>query len=277
MSSATSTGAAVPDCLPLFLAQVRRVPRLTAPQEIALAKAAERGNAEARRRLIVANLRLVISVARRYRGRGLPFLDLIQEGCIGLTEAVDRFDYRRGYRFSTYGAWRIDAAIKEAVHRKPHHVRLPDRWVRVLHAAKVAEIALTSDLGRQPSLDEISRESGLTRGEVERVLALASHPVSLDALESSAGDATAAGSESGPAREYELVLLRQLVANALTLLDEREREVMLGRYGFTGEPQTLQQIGDRLGLTHERVRQIQNETLERLRAAIESAEGFGDA
>jgi RNA polymerase primary sigma factor len=256
------------DALPLFIDRVRRKRLLTAAQEVQLAKALERGDATARDALIEANLRLVIAIAKRYRGRGFPFLDLIQEGCIGLIEAVDRYDYRRRYRFSTYAAWLIEAAVKDAVRQRGRLIRLPDRALRQLQQTMATEQQLTRELGRKPSAAEISRQSGLSRSDVDEAVISAGGMLPLEALRSGRAGNERAAADAAATHEYELILLRQAVARALTLLDARERMIIERRFGFGGEPQTLQEIGRLLGLTHERVRQIQNESLDQLRALL---------
>jgi RNA polymerase primary sigma factor len=259
------------DTLDLFLRDVRRIRLLTAVEERELARRVERGDASARNALIEANLRLVVSIAKRYRGCGLPWLDLIQEGCVGLIDAVDRYDHRRGYRFSTYGAWRIRAAVLDAINEKARLIRLTREAAARSKQVSESERRLAQELGREPLAEEIAADTALATQVVVEAQTLARRPTSLEALATEPGSAKAAQPPLADASwlELEAAATREVVETALALLDERARSVIEARYGLDGnEPRSLQQIGRVLGLSHERVRQIQQASLERLRPGL---------
>jgi len=257
------------DALQLFLREAGRHQLLTAAQEVELAKRIERGDLGAKERMIQSNLRLVVSIAKNYRNQGLPFLDLIQEGTLGLIRAVEKFDWRRGFKFSTYATWWIRQAVARALADKARTIRMPVHIVERLQKINRADRLLWTQLGREPSLEEIADEASLTVQQVLEVRAAARASTSLDAPVGDADDAVfgdfVAGEEPLPEETVELHLRSEALRRALASLPEREREVVAMRYGLAGaEPQTLEEIGRRLGLTRERVRQIELESLRRL-------------
>ena len=257
------------DALQLFLREAGRHQLLTAAQEVELAKRIERGDMEAKERMIQSNLRLVVSIAKNYRNQGLPFLDLIQEGTLGLIRAVEKFDWRRGFKFSTYATWWIRQAVARALADKARTIRMPVHIVERLQKINRADRQLWTQLGREPTLDEIADEASLTVQQVLEVRAAARASTSLDAPVGDGEDAVfgdfVAGDEPLPEETVEHNLRSEALRHALAALPQREREVVVMRYGLTGaEPQTLEEIGRRLGLTRERVRQIELESLRRL-------------
>ncbi len=260
---------ATTDSLQLFLREAGRHQLLTAAQEVALAKRIEDGDLAAKQEMIQSNLRLVVSIAKNYRNQGLPFLDLIQEGTLGLIRAVEKFDWRRGFKFSTYATWWIRQAVARALADKARTIRMPVHIVERLQKMNRAERTLWTQLGREPTLAEIGEEASLTLQQVMEVRAAARASTSLDAPVGDAEDAVlgdfVAGEELLPEEKVELELRSQALRRALTSLPEREREVVILRYGIGGaEPKTLEEIGRRLGLTRERVRQIELDSLRRL-------------
>jgi RNA polymerase primary sigma factor len=257
------------DALQLFLREAGRHQLLTAAQEVELAKRIERGDMEAKERMIQSNLRLVVSIAKNYRNQGLPFLDLIQEGTLGLIRAVEKFDWRRGFKFSTYATWWIRQAVARALADKARTIRMPVHIVERLQKINRADRLLWTQLGREPTLDEIADEASLTVQQVLEVRAAARASTSLDAPVGDGEDAVfgdfVSGDEPLPEEAVELHLRSEALRRALAALPQREREVVAMRYGLAGaEPQTLEEIGRRLGLTRERVRQIELESLRRL-------------
>ncbi len=257
------------DALQLFLREAGRHTLLTAAQEVALAKRIERGDLDAKQVMIQSNLRLVISIAKNYRNQGLPFLDLIQEGTLGLIRAVEKFDWRRGFKFSTYATWWIRQAVARALADKARTIRMPVHIVERLQKMNRAERTLWTMLGREPTIDEIAEEANLTVQQVNEVRAAARASSSLDAPVGDTDDAVlgdfVAAEDLLPEEKVELTLRSQALQAALGTLPERELEVVTLRYGLGGtEPKTLEEIGRRLGLTRERVRQIELDSLRRL-------------
>ncbi len=264
-----ATAESTTDALQLFLREAGRHTLLTAAQEVALAKRIERGDLEAKRTMIQSNLRLVISIAKNYRNQGLPFLDLIQEGTLGLIRAVEKFDWRRGFKFSTYATWWIRQAVARALADKARTIRMPVHIVERLQKMNRAERTLWTVLGREPSVEEIADEANLTVQQVHEVRAAARASTSLDAPVGDTDDAVlgdfVAGDDLLPEEKVELELRSQALQAALGSLPDREREVVTLRYGLGGtEPRTLEEIGRRMGLTRERVRQIELDSLRRL-------------
>jgi RNA polymerase primary sigma factor len=236
---------------------------------VSLAKRVERGDLAAKELMIQSNLRLVISIAKNYRNQGLPFLDLIQEGTLGLIRAVEKFDWRRGFKFSTYATWWIRQAVARALADKARTIRMPVHIVERLQKMNRAERTLWTTLGREPTLEEIADEANLTVQQVNEVRAAARASSSLDAPVGDTDDAVlgdfVAAEEMLPEERVELALRSQALQVALGTLAERELEVVTLRYGLGGtEPKTLEEIGRRLGLTRERVRQIELDSLRRL-------------
>jgi RNA polymerase primary sigma factor len=257
------------DALQLFLREAGRHALLTAAQEVELAKRIERGDGDAKQHMIQANLRLVVSIAKNYRNQGLPFLDLIQEGTLGLIRAVEKFDWRRGYKFSTYATWWIRQAVARALADKARTIRMPVHIVERLQKMNRAERLLWTQLGREPSLAEIAEEASLPLQQAKEVRSAARAAASLDQPVGDGDDAVfgdfVAGDGPLPEEEVELSLRNQALQEALMALGDRERQVLVLRYGLRDEdPKTLEEIGRRLGLTRERVRQIEVETLRRL-------------
>src|SRR4051794_13555287 len=257
------------DALQLFLREAGRHTLLTAAQEVSLAKRIERGDLDAKQVMIQANLRLVISIAKNYRNQGLPFLDLIQEGTLGLIRAVEKFDWRRGFKFSTYATWWIRQAVARALADKARTIRMPVHIVERLQKMNRADRTLWTTLGREPTIEEIAEEANLTVQQVNEVRAAARASSSLDAPVGDTDDAVlgdfVAAEDMLPEERVELTLRSQALQAALGTLTERELEVVTLRYGLGGtEPKTLEEIGRRLGLTRERVRQIELDSLRRL-------------
>jgi RNA polymerase primary sigma factor len=262
------------DSLQLFLADIGRHKLLTAAEEVMLAKAIERGDLAAKRRMIESNLRLVVSIAKGYRGLGVPFLDLIQEGTLGLNRAVEKFDWRRGYKFSTYATWWIRQSVQRAVANHARTIRVPvhvvERQQKLGRAARRLEV----ELGREATKDELAEATGLPIQHVDEALGAAQASVSLNQTvgaddEGELGDLFADREAADPFDEAEESLRRQGVRRALDALPERERRILELRFGFEGEPWTLEAIGHELDLTRERVRQLEGQALARLAALRE--------
>jgi len=256
----------------LYLQAIGRVGLLTAEDEVELAKRIEAGDEEARCRMIEANLRLVVSIAKRYVGRGLSFSDLVQEGNFGLMRATQKFDYRRGNKFSTYATWWIRQAVTRALADKSRTVRLPVHVVERLHALRRTTNGLRQDLGREPEPEEVAKSMGATVGELEQLLKLSESPLSLDAStdpEDETNQLIAAVIDDRQPSPFDTVCDRLQVHSlflALAELPERERLVLVRRYGLDDEePATLGEIGEELEISRERVRQLQAKALERLR------------
>ena len=265
------------DALASWLDRIGRVPLLTAEQETSLGRRARKGCAEARERLVATNLRLVVSVAKRFANRGVPLLDLIQEGNLGLLKAVDRFDPERGYRFSTYATWWIRQAVARGISSQGRAVRLPVHAGEALHRALSEAARLRQSLGREPSPDEIASVLGLSAAQVARIMSAAIDSVSLDspvgtAEDSSLGDVIADTCQPRPDEEAIRRLARVEIEAMLEALPTRERDVLRLRYGFADDrPHTLEEVARALCCTRERVRQIEKASLTRLRQP-ESAE-----
>jgi RNA polymerase primary sigma factor len=267
------------DALQLFLREAGRHALLTAPQEVELAKKIERGDMQAKQQMIQSNLRLVVSIAKNYRNQGLPFLDLIQEGTLGLIRAVEKFDWRRGFKFSTYATWWIRQAVARALADKARTIRMPVHIVERLQKMNRAERTLWTQLGREPTLEEIAEEASLPLQQAIEVRAAARASTSLDQPVGETEDAVfgdfVAGDGPLPEEQVEMSLRSQALREALTALSDRERQVVVLRYGLAdAEPKTLEEIGRRLGLTRERVRQIELDSLKRL-ASLREMESIG--
>jgi RNA polymerase primary sigma factor len=264
------------DSLRLYLRSIGRVDLLTAPEEIELAKRIERGDIAAKRHMVEANLRLVVSIAKGYLGRGLSFLDLIQEGSLGLIRAVEKFDYRRGYKFSTYATWWIRQAVTRAIADKARTIRIPVHMVEKLNRVTHVERQLVQRMGREPEPAEIAEELKITVREVRDILRVAQMPISLekpvgDEEESELGDFVADDRTEEPFDTATERLQREDIQKALDALPERERQVIELRYGLRGhEPLTLEEVGRAFGVTRERIRQIENNTLKKLKQLPEA-------
>jgi RNA polymerase primary sigma factor len=264
------------DSLRLYLRSIGRVNLLTAEQEVLLARRIERGDMLAKQQMIEANLRLVVSIAKSYLGRGLTFLDLIQEGSMGLIRAVEKFDYRRGYKFSTYATWWIRQAVTRAIADKGRTIRIPVHMVEKLNKVVHVERQLVQQLGREPTPEEIALELETTVREVRDVLRMAQQPISLEKPigeedESELGDFVEDQTAESPFELAAEHLRRENLRRALAALPEREREVIEMRFGLTGErPYTLEEVGRAFNVTRERIRQIENHTLKKLEALPEA-------
>ena len=257
------------DALKLFLREVGRHPLLTPAQEVELAKRLERGDLGARQQMIESNLRLVVSIAKHYHHQGLPFLDLIQEATLGLIRAVEKFDWRLGYKFSTYATWWIRQAAARALADQARTIRLPVHIVERLQKMKRAERTLWTKLGREPALEEIVEEANLPLQQAHEVRAAARASASLDQPVGEQEDALfgdfVAGDDPLPEEKADVSLRRQALSQGLAMLPDRDRQVLALRYGLGGaEAKTLDDVGLRLGLSRERIRQIERDSLKRL-------------
>ena len=270
------------DGLTLFMNRAGRYALLTAADEVALAKRVERGDAAAKELMINSNLRLVVSIAKRYQGRDVPLLDLIQEGVIGLNRAVEKFDWRRGFKFSTYATWWIRQACQRAVSNQSATIRVPvhvhERRVKLGRAAS----QLQARLGREPSREELAEAAGLTPQHVDEALDAAEAPVSLNQTIGSSddgefGDLFSDPSASDPEEEAADAFRRQAVRRAVAALPDRERRILELRFGFAGESESLEKIGKELGITRERVRQLERDALARLADELDGVVTLGDA
>ena len=264
------------DSLRLYLRSIGRVQLLTADREVSLAQRIERGDLMAKQEMVEANLRLVVSIAKGYLGRGLSFLDLIQEGSLGLIRAVEKFDYRRGYKFSTYATWWIRQAVTRAIADKGRTIRIPVHMVEKLNKVVHVERQLVQQLGREPTPDEIARELEITVREVRDIQRMAQQPVSLEKPigeeeESELGDFVEDEDAISPFEMASENLRRENVRRALDALPAREREVIEMRFGLTGaRPYTLEEVGRAFNVTRERIRQIENHTLKKLESLPEA-------
>ncbi len=264
------------DSLQLFLKDIGKVPLLTAAQEVELAKRIERGDHRAKQKMVESNLRLVVSIAKNYRNQGLPFLDLIQEGTIGLVRAAEKFDYRKGFKFSTYATWWIRQAVARALADKARTIRMPVHVVEKLNKIGRTERKLLGELGREPTAEEIARELEIEVAEVEQIRRSAQAPISLekpvgDEEESEFGHFLADDNVALPDEAAETTLRRETLRHILGSLSLRERRVLELRYGLDGQhPRTLDEVGRTFNVTRERVRQIENQSLKKLQALAES-------
>ena len=261
---------ATTDALQLFLNEAARWPLLTAAEEVELAKRIERGDKEAKDRMINSNLRLVVSIAKKYQGHGLSLLDLIQEGIIGLIRAAEKFDWRKGFKFSTYATWWIRQAVQRGVANKSRTIRIPVHIAERETKIARAERELTAELGRAPTDAEVSRKSKISPKHVKEVRAAARAVTSLDRPVGDDGDASLgdlfAGEDASPEEEVTVSFEHEVLYQALADLPEREQRVLKLRYGLDGDrdPMSLESIGRELGITRERVRQLESAGLERL-------------
>ena len=264
------------DSLRLYLREIGKVPLLTADQEVSLAKRIERGDMSAKTQMIEANLRLVVSIAKSYPGRGLSLLGLIQEGSLGLIRAVEKFDYRKGYKFSTYATWWIRQAVTRAIADKARTIRIPVHLVEKLNKVGYIERQLVQQLARDPSAGEIAAELEMRTEEVGEILRMAQHPVSLEKpvgedQEAKLGDLVEDESAESALDTAAVSLRRANVRRVLQALPERERGVIELRFGLRGTPPcTLEEVGRAFGVTRERIRQIENNTLKKLESLPEA-------
>jgi RNA polymerase primary sigma factor len=264
------------DSLQLFLKGVGKLPLLTRPQELALAKRIERGEFDAKQKMVESNLRLVVSYAKNYRNQGLPFLDLIQEGTIGLMRAAEKFDYRKGFKFSTYATWWIRQALARALADKSRTIRIPVHIGEKLRKIRAAERRLVVELGREPTVDEIAVATGVGPADVRSIRKSAQTPLSLemrvgDDEESEFGQFIADEAAESPYERAAEILTSDALREALENLSYRERRVLELRYGLNGEhPRTLDQLGRTFNVTRERIRQIEDKALRKLQALAET-------
>jgi RNA polymerase primary sigma factor len=264
------------DALQLFLKDIGKVDLLTAAQEVELAKRIERGDHRAKQEMVEANLRLVVSIAKKYRNQGLPFLDLIQEGTIGLVRAAEKFDHRKGFKFSTYATWWIRQAVARALADKARTIRMPVHVVEKLNKIVRSERKLRAELSREPTSVEIAYDVDLTVDEVEQIRRSAQTPVSLekpvgDEEESEFGHFLTDENLPLPDEAAEVSMRKEALRSILATLSHRERRVLELRYGLDGKhPRTLDEVGRTFNVTRERIRQIENQSLKKLRAVAEA-------
>ncbi len=264
------------DPVRVYYQQMGRVPLLSAVEEVALAKRIERHDRAARQQLIEANLRLVVSIASRHAGRGLPLLDLIQEGNLGLMRAVEKFDYRRGFKFSTYATWWIRQAVSRALADQSRTIRVPVHMVEHINRLGRVRRHLVQDLGREPTQEEVAAELGVTVARLHELQRIDQEPASLQLQVGERGDAQLADfiedrESPPPPEEVAQMVRREDVVAALSVLSQRERTVIMLRYGLAdGRARTLEEVGRAFGVTRERIRQIEAKTLVKLRACREA-------
>ena len=260
-------GVSIEDPVRMYLKEIGKVPLLSAEEEIELAKRMELGDQEAKKRLAEANLRLVVSIAKRYVGRGMLFLDLIQEGNLGLIKAVEKFDYRKGYKFSTYATWWIRQAITRAIADQARTIRIPVHMVETINKLIRVSRQLLQELGREPSPEEIAEEMGMPADRVREILKISQEPVSMETPigeeeDSHLGDFIEDDNVPAPADAAAFTLLREQLDEVLNTLTEREQKVLRLRFGIDdGQPKTLEDVGKRFNVTRERIRQIEAKAL----------------
>ncbi|MGI9860837.1 RNA polymerase sigma factor RpoD [Moorella naiadis] len=262
---------ALDDPVRMYLKEIGRVPLLTPEEEIELAKRMEAGDEEAKRRLAEANLRLVVSIAKRYVGRGMLFLDLIQEGNLGLIKAVEKFNYRKGFKFSTYATWWIRQAITRAIADQARTIRIPVHMVETINKLIRVQRQLLQELGRDPSPEEIAHEMDIPVERVREIMKIAQEPVSLETPigeeeDSHLGDFIEDEDAQAPAEAASFMLLREQLEEVLNSLTPREKRVLRLRFGLDdGRARTLEEVGQEFGVTRERIRQIEAKALRKLR------------
>ena len=264
-------GISIEDPVRMYLKEIGKVPLLSAEEELELAKRMENGDQEAKKRLAEANLRLVVSIAKRYVGRGMLFLDLIQEGNLGLIKAVEKFDYRKGYKFSTYATWWIRQAITRAIADQARTIRIPVHMVETINKLIRVSRQLLQELGREPTPEEISEEMGMPVDRVREILKISQEPVSLETPigeeeDSHLGDFIQDDNVPVPAEAASFTLLREQLVEVLGTLTEREQKVLRLRFGLDdGRARTLEEVGKEFNVTRERIRQIEAKALRKLR------------
>ncbi len=264
-------GISIDDPVRMYLKEIGKVPLLTADEEIDLAHRMENGDIEAKRRLAEANLRLVVSIAKRYVGRGMQFLDLIQEGNLGLIKAVEKFDYRRGFKFSTYATWWIRQAITRAIADQARTIRIPVHMVETINKLIRVSRQLLQELGREPQPDEIAKEIGMSVDKVREIMKISQEPVSLETPigeeeDSHLGDFIPDDDAPAPAEAAAFTLLKEQLIDVLDTLTAREEKVLRLRFGLDdGRARTLEEVGKEFNVTRERIRQIEAKALRKLR------------
>ncbi len=269
-------GVAINDPVRMYLKEIGKIPLLTAEEEVVLAKAIENESDEARRALAEANLRLVVSIAKKYVGRGMLFLDLIQEGNLGLIKAVEKFDYRKGYKFSTYATWWIRQAITRAIADQARTIRIPVHMVETINKLIRIQRQLVQELGREPLPEEIAREMNVSEERVREILKIAQEPVSLETPigeedDSHLGDFIEDQEAQAPADAAAFELLKEQLEDVLDTLTPREEKVLRLRFGLDdGRSRTLEEVGQFFGVTRERIRQIEAKALRKLRHPMRS-------
>ena len=267
-------GVALDDPVRMYLKEIRRVPLLTAEEEVDLARRMEAGDETARHRLEEANLRLVVSIAKRYVGRGMMFLDLIQEGNLGLLKAVEKFDYSKGYKFSTYATWWIRQAITRAIADQARTIRIPVHMVETINKYIRVSRQLLQELGRDPTPEEIAHRMGLSVARVREIMKISQEPVSLETPigeeeDTHLSDFIEDEAAPDPADAASMLLLKEQISEVLTTLAPREAEVLRLRFGLVdGRSRTLEEVGQNFGVTRERIRQIEAKALRKLRHPV---------
>lgn len=264
-------GISIDDPVRMYLKEIGKVPLLSADNEIELARGMERGDPESKRRLAEANLRLVVSIAKRYVGRGMLFLDLIQEGNLGLIKAVEKFDYRKGYKFSTYATWWIRQAITRAIADQARTIRIPVHMVETINKLIRVSRQLLQELGREPAPEEIAKEMGMSVDKVREIMKISQEPVSLETPigeeeDSHLGDFIPDDDAPAPAEAAAFTLLKEQLIDVLDTLTTREEKVLRLRFGLDdGRARTLEEVGKEFNVTRERIRQIEAKALRKLR------------
>ena len=264
-------GISIDDPVRMYLKEIGKVPLLSADEEIELAKRMEKGDSEAKRRLAEANLRLVVSIAKRYVGRGMLFLDLIQEGNLGLIKAVEKFDYRKGYKFSTYATWWIRQAITRAIADQARTIRIPVHMVETINKLIRVSRQLLQELGREPHPEEIAKEMSMSVDKVREIMKISQEPVSLETPigeeeDSHLGDFIPDDDAPAPAEAAAFTLLKEQLIDVLDTLTTREEKVLRLRFGLDdGRARTLEEVGKEFNVTRERIRQIEAKALRKLR------------
>ncbi len=275
-------GISIDDPVRMYLKEIGKVPLLTAEEEIDIAQRMEKGDEAAKQKLTEANLRLVVSIAKRYVGRGMLFLDLIQEGNLGLIKAVDKFDYRKGYKFSTYATWWIRQAITRSIADQARTIRIPVHMIETINKLMRVQKQLVQEYGREPTPEEIAEEIHLPVERVRSVLKMAQQPISLqapvgDSDDTSFGDFIEDKAAENPMEEASFSFLKEKIKDVLDTLTDREREVIEQRFGLRdGSPRTLEEVGRQFSVTRERIRQIEAKALRKLRhpTRISKIKGF---
>ncbi|MFP4015399.1 MAG: RNA polymerase sigma factor RpoD [Halanaerobiales bacterium] len=264
-------GVGIDDPVRMYLKEIGKVPLLTAEEEVSLAKRMEDGEEAAKRKLIEANLRLVVSIAKKYVGRGMLFLDLIQEGNMGLIKAVEKFDYTKGYKFSTYATWWIRQAITRSIADQARTIRIPVHMVETINKLIRVSRQLLQEIGREPTPEEIGQEMDMSAEKVREIMKIAQEPVSLETPigeeeDSHLGDFIEDEDAPAPASAASFILLKEQLDDVLDTLTEREKRVLELRFGIEdGRPRTLEEVGKEFGVTRERIRQIEAKALRKLR------------